>query len=402
MAKDDHAIFLRNKFDEYQQRFGAWDVPGPGFFEFYEEVPDESLRGIFAMFHTQLNSLFKGLNSRIGGHYWADSSRALLYLSEEIRNLHRALRATERTFELIPYYQEILARCDGFLQSSDGSTVPADMVKIDVVEYEPVFLLVSSISVERGRGSVRYAVRQIGSGSYASVYSYYDEHYNRKFAVKRAHANLTADELVRFRTEYETMRRLSSPYVIEVYRFEESRNEYVMEYADATLDEYIAKNNNRLRRQERAGLVGQVLRAFEYIHGKGVLHRDVSTRNIMIRTYDALAVAKVSDFGLVKLPDSSLTKADTVFKGHMNDPRLAIEGFAQYNILHETYSLVWLIHFIMTGRMQLGRFTSPAFKDLVERGMSADLTRRFRDVRELHAAFRGVLKDLLTPSAGAR
>jgi len=39
-----------------------------------------------------------------------------------------------------------------------------------------------------------------------------------------------------------------------------------MEYMDATLDEYIQKNNTKLNVARRIGIVRQILRAFEYIH----------------------------------------------------------------------------------------------------------------------------------------
>lgn len=35
---------------------------------------------------------------------------------------------------------------------------------------------------------------------------------------------------------------------------------------DATLDEYIQKNNTKLNAARRIGIVRQILRAFEYIH----------------------------------------------------------------------------------------------------------------------------------------
>lgn len=37
------------------------------------------------------------------------------------------------------------------------------------------------------------------------------------------------------------MDSLSSPYIVEVYRYENDTNEYIMEFMDLTLDEYIKK-----------------------------------------------------------------------------------------------------------------------------------------------------------------
>lgn len=54
--------------------------------------------------------------------------------------------------------------------------------------------------------------------------------------------------------------------------------------------------------------INQIFRAFEYIHENIGLHRDISTTNILLKKYDNdLLVIKVSDFGLVKLKNSTLT-----------------------------------------------------------------------------------------------
>lgn len=83
----------------------------------------------------------------------------------------------------------------------------------------------------------------IGSGSYASVHKYKDEYYNRWFAIKRANKDLTEEECQRFKAEFDTMQKLNSPYVVEVYNFDETNRQYVMEYVDKTLEAYIVIAN---------------------------------------------------------------------------------------------------------------------------------------------------------------
>lgn len=71
-----------------------------------------------------------------------------------------------------------------------------------------------------------------------------------------------------------------------------------------------------------------------------MLHRDISTKNVLIKIYDGIKVIKISDFGLVKIPWSELTKSGTEVKGYLNDPKLSIGGFKHYEMRHETYALV--------------------------------------------------------------
>lgn len=289
--------------------------------------------------------------------------------------------------ELVSYYQTGLEMCESFLQSSGGSPIPADMERIDLIESQPIFHLKTTVAVERNARRSLFPTTLIGSGSYASVHRYYDEHYHRFFAIKRANKDLSKVELERFRTEFAIMKKLNSPYVIEVYNFDEENRQYTMEYADRTLKDYIATSNNSLKFTDRVALAKQVFRAFQYIHSEGVLHRDISTTNVLLKLYDGVTVIKVSDFGLGKLPDSTLTRSDTAVKGHLNDPKLSVVGFNKYTTQHETYALVRLAYFIMTGRMQTAGFSHPAYGAFVTKGLSDDLDKRYVDVKDLQSGF---------------
>lgn len=154
------------------------------------------------------------------------------------------------------------------------------------------------------------------------------------------------------------MKKLSSPYVVEVYRFHAEKHEYIMEYVDETLFKYISNNNTKLTHSERKNIVLQILKAFKYIHSQGLLHRDISLTNILIKKYESLNVVKIADFGLVKTEDSNLTSEHTEFKGSLNDHDLEVHGFKNYKITHETYALTRLIYFVMTGRTKVDKFNN--------------------------------------------
>ena len=134
----------------------------------------------------------------------------------------------------------------------------------------------------------------------------------------------------------------------------------------------------------------QILRAFDYIHAKGNLHRDISPKNILVKEYDDIVVMKIADFGLVKIPDSSFTSVNTEFKGYFNDPALVVEGFNSYNILHETYALTRIVFYVMTGRTNVDRIKDRTLYEFVQKGLSADKHKRFQSVAEISAAFRRV------------
>lgn len=232
-----------------------------------------------------------------------------------------------------------------------------------------------------------YELKFIGEGSYAQVFKYKDTFYDHFFVLKRAKKDLNSKELHRFKREFEQMKVLKSPYIVEVYSYNETSNEYIMEYMDCTLDKYISENNGKLSFSQRKNIVFQVLRAFKYIHFKDILHRDICPKNVLVRLYDDIRVIKVADFGLVKIPDSDLTSVSTEYKGYFNDPELRLDGFNTYCIIHETYAITRLVYFIMTGRTNTEKIINPSLRKFVAHGLSADKSARFQDINELSAEF---------------
>lgn len=138
------------------------------------------------------------------------------------------------------------------------------------------------------------------------------------------------------------------------------------------------------------------MKAFYYIHSKGILHRDVSSKNVLIKKYDDVVVVKISDFGLVKLPESNLTKRNTEIKGYFNDFKsLERVGFNNYNIKHEMYSITKLIYFIMTGKSNLKNYDKTEFKEFVDKGTIDNLDERYNNIIELKKFFEKVVKKIL-------
>ncbi len=363
------------------------------FSELYKGVDNSKLRDILATLHYYFISLFRTMNERLptgeyGAHFWAEPSRDLISIIEITMGLYSALKASKYAFEIDEYYLNLIKDCREFLSSSGGSTLPSNMSKVDLYYIQPIFYVPKSVNVKSASSDMTYKLKQIGQGSYANVYKYKDSFYNRNFVIKRAKKDLSNKELERFRREFEEMKKFSSPYILEVYRYDEEKNEYIMEYMDYTLDSYISQNNSALSSSQRKGIALQVLRAFGYIHSKGRLHRDISPKNILIKAYEDVAVIKISDFGLVKIPDSQLTTSNTDFKGYFNDPSLVTEGFNTYDILHETYALTRIVYYIMTGKTNTDKIVDANLRGFVQKGLHPDKTKRFQNVLEMIKEFR--------------
>ena len=363
--------------------------------DLYKSFRNQKLREILMTLHHDLVGLFRTMNERLPtgeheAHFWAEPSRDLIKRIEIIFSLVSSLKETPLAFQIDPYYLDLLTRCRDFLSSSGGSSLPPNMAKVELYYTLPIFLPLSSITISHKQHDFTFDLKLIGSGSYANVYKYKDTFYNRPFILKRAKKELTDKEVARFKREFDVMNGLSSPYILEVYCYNPDKNEYIMEYMDYTLDGYIAAHNSTLTIIQRKGIAQQILRAFDYLHSKGHLHRDISPKNILIKEYDDTLVVKLSDFGLVKIPDSTLTTVNTEFKGYFNDPALVVEGFNTYGIVHETYALTRVIYFVMTGKTNTEKITNQNLRAFVEKGLNPDKIKRFQNIRDMISAFKAI------------
>lgn len=327
------------------------------------------------------------LSRKEGGKIFGSGSRTPVAITILVKR--KGVKKDGYAFSVDPYYEQVITKSMEFLVKSGGSPIPPHMEKVVIYYTDPIFRKKDSVKIKSTSAEQQYAdLKQIGFGSYATVYSFFDKFYNRTFVLKRANSDLSSKEIERFKQEYEQMTRLSSPYIVEVYRYDGEKNEYIMEHMDFTLKEYIEKQKPAI--EERKNIIYQIFRAFKFIHSKNVLHRDISPANVMIKVYDDVNVVKICDFGLVKLPDSDLTSVDTILKGCYNDPALITEGFKNYTILHETYALTRLVAFILTGKATADRITDAKLKAFVEKGLSSDKEKRFKSVAEMETAFRTI------------
>lgn len=323
---------------------------------YYNNISIREQKDIFSLIHSRLNDLFTFMNQKNAGnkHYNADESRELINVSSQLSSIHTVLKDeyVEYSFEINSYYKNVLDQCKIFLSTIGGSEIPEDFQEIEIIDYKPIFTLSGIKTLPSSNGGKSVIKKLIGGGSYADVFKYKDPYYNCYFAIKKAKKDLCADELERFKNEFRDLEGLDSPYIIKGYHYDGENNEYTMELASCTLYKYISEKNTMLSFNNRRALVIQLLNAFEYIHSKDLLHRDVSFHNILVKIYeDESSWLKVADFGLVKRPNSDLTRKGTSTKGTINDfSDLNVVGFENYEIRHETYALAQVVYFILTGR----------------------------------------------------
>ena len=351
--------------------------------ELYNDIDNPKLRIIFATLHQEFNRLISFMYNKTNGHFNADESRALDYYINFFEDTKYTLKDTIYSFDLNEDYKKFLNDCTKFLSLSGGSTIPADLNRIRIIDYEPIFFL----QISRNSEDKRFNIKPIGTGTYAQVFKYHDDFYDTDVVIKRANKNLNEKEIERFKKEYSIMKSMNSPYILKVYRYEEKNNEYYAEFVDETLYDYIIRNNSKLSVEKRKNIAYQIFKAFSYIHSNELLHRDISLTNVLIKHYDNSDIIKISDFGLVKEKDSNLTTTESDIKGSLNDSNLSVIGFKNYSMEYETYALTRLILFVMTGKTNLEKIKDNNIRNFVLKGTNGDVNKRYHSINEMVVDF---------------
>ncbi|MGH0542140.1 protein kinase domain-containing protein [Bacillus cereus] len=380
------ADYIQDNLESYLEEYNC--VLNKRILKFYTDIPTP-LNELFTFFHDTFNNLLDFFNTKLqkGRHYNARESLTLYTLIADLQKIQDNLIDTSFDFEIDPYYSEIFRSFKAFLQTSGGTSIPLYIPPVKVQELNSIFSLKTGLKVERTNGILTFPTEEIGEGSYATVYKFTDTFYNKEFAYKKAHVTLESDEKERFYREFEVMKDLKSPFILEVYTLDKEQDYYLMEYVDETLEEYIERNPGLKNVNEKLKLIRQICLAFKYIHSKDFLHRDISPKNILIKHFDNTKIAKVADFGLVKTPGSTLTRFPTEPKGSLNDPNLRLIGFKNYSMSHEIYAFTRLIYYIFTGKTDDGVFSNPVFQEFFKKGTNFETDERYLNVNELETTF---------------
>ncbi|MDO9693706.1 MAG: protein kinase [Candidatus Latescibacteria bacterium] len=162
-----------------------------------------------------------------------------------------------------------------------------------------------------GKMLAHYEIRaSLGRGGMGEVYLARDTRLGRDVALKLLPVEMRADagRRARFEREAQAVAALNHPHVVTLHAVEEADGQpfLVMEYVEGrTLDEVIPPDGLPVRRFFELGLA--LTEAVAAAHAKGITHRDLKPRNVMI---DSAGRLKVLDFGLAKLLDRPDAGAD--------------------------------------------------------------------------------------------
>jgi serine/threonine protein kinase len=145
-------------------------------------------------------------------------------------------------------------------------------------------------------------VRQLGRGAQGAVWLAHDPQLRRDVAIKTLTLERSREpERVRALLDEAVMvSRLSHPNIVTLFDAgqDAGRPYLVFEYVQGSTLAALLREQRRLPPARAANIAVQVLRALDYAHRQGVVHRDVKPANIMVADEDT---ARVMDFGIAAL-----------------------------------------------------------------------------------------------------
>lgn len=159
----------------------------------------------------------------------------------------------------------------------------------------------------------------------------------------------TAEQVQRFEREIRLQATLRHPNIAPVYNafFHEKCLFLVMELLEGESLEKLLERGT-LPQARALYITEQVLRALDHAHSRGVLHRDISTANIMIGAEDEV---KLTDFGLaIHREDARVTASGTPVGSYYYMSPEQVRGREALDPRTDLYSCGAVLYELATGR----------------------------------------------------
>ena len=263
-------------------------------------------------------------------------------------------------------------------------------------------------------------IGKLGAGAMATVFKAKQLSLDRTVAIKvlpRRFSN-NADFIRRFYAEGRAAAALNHPNIVQAFDVGQAGefHYFVMEYVEGSTVHDLVAERKRLDEQTALEIIMQVAEALEHAHERGLIHRDVKPKNIMLTKS---GVAKLADMGLARAVtdiEAAEAEAGKAFGTPYYISPEQIRGEKEITPAADIYSLGATLYNMVTGNVPFDG-KSPA--EVMKRHLKADLTppdhvnpklsagisqviemMMAKDVRERYQSCRDLLNDLKAVKRG--
>jgi serine/threonine-protein kinase len=260
-------------------------------------------------------------------------------------------------------------------------------------------------------------VARVADGAMGRVYEGRHPETKARMAIKVLHHEVAKDQVPveRLKREFETTQMFDHPNIVDVLELGETGDGswfMTMEYLQGEELGQLLQRDGPLPPERLVRLVCQVALALEHAHSFGVIHRDLKPDNIFLARSDEGDVAKILDFGSVKLQMETGPKL-TAFGTTLGSPYYMSpeQAMGKHDVDQRTdvFALAAIIHEMITGKVafygegvaeilmkivnespppasSLNPAYPPALDDVLDKGLRKEKERRHGSTTELARA----------------
>ncbi|KAK5664128.1 hypothetical protein OQA88_343 [Cercophora sp. LCS_1] len=249
-------------------------------------------------------------------------------------------------------------------------------------------------------------LRTLGTGSFGRVHLVQSRHNQRFYAVKvlKKAQVVKMKQVEHTNDERKMLGEVKHPFLITLWgTFQDSRNLYmVMDFVEGGELFSLLRKSGRFPNPVAKFYAAEVTLALEYLHSRNIIYRDLKPENLLLDRHGHL---KITDFGFAKrVPDKTWTLCGTPDylapevvsnKGYNKSVDWWSLGILIYEMLCG-YTPFWdggspmkIYENILRGKVKYPAYIHPDAKDLLEKLITPDLTKRLgnlfrgsQDVRE--------------------
>ena len=193
---------------------------------------------------------------------------------------------------------------------------------------------------------------------------------------------------------------IGNDHIVRIYSyFEEYGTAYLaMEYIDGeSLDKYMSHHDGRLSVEKANELLVPVMEALDWVHSKGIVHRDIAPDNIIV-TKDGRA--KLIDFGAARYSTGEKSKSLDVILKHGFAPKEQYIRRGRQGPFTDVYAMAATYYYAITGKVPpdsiermdedelippttLGVKMSEKAEDALLKGLEVSASERYQRMGEL-------------------
>ncbi|SPO01096.1 probable cAMP-dependent protein kinase [Cephalotrichum gorgonifer] len=236
-------------------------------------------------------------------------------------------------------------------------------------------------------------LRTLGTGSFGRVHLVQSRHNTRFYAIKvlKKAQVVKMKQVEHTNDERKMLAEVKHPFLITLWgTFQDSKNLYmVMDFVEGGELFSLLRKSGRFPNPVAKFYAAEVTLALEYMHSKNIIYRDLKPENLLLDRHGHL---KITDFGFAKrVPDKTWTLCGTPDylapevvsnKGYNKSVDWWSLGILIYEMLCG-YTPFWdggspmkIYENILRGKVKYPEYMHPDARDLLERLVTADITKR--------------------------